>query len=140
MHRRKCLTTKLFFPKCCAVLASLQLILFSQILPMTNEVVANEMSCFQVDGGADGAVEAQSVLPDISDFELVGAELKTGCDCTKYQKVEEIGGKVNRYTIWLQVVEGVTVPHHYEMKGKISKLPDIQLFDINSPLITLRLQ
>ena len=39
---------------------------------MTNEVVTNEMSCFQVDGGEDGPVEAQSMLPDISDFDHLG--------------------------------------------------------------------
>ena len=37
---------------------------------MTNEEVTNEINCFKV----DGAVEAQSMLPDISDFSLVDDE------------------------------------------------------------------
>ena len=84
---------------------------------MTNEVVTNEMSCFQVDGGEDGPVEAQSMLPDISDFDHLGRDLKEGHECQKWQKVETIGEKVNRYTVWLKMKDGVAEPVHYEMKG-----------------------
>jgi len=88
-----------------------------KILPMTNEIVANEIDCFQVDGGQDGPVTAQSMLPDISDFELLGKELKNGDKCQKWQKIERIGGKTNKYTMWIKEDNGSPVPVHYEMKG-----------------------
>ena len=35
-------------------------------------------------------IEAQSMLPDISDFELLGEELKSGQNCQKWQKVQKV--------------------------------------------------
>ena len=35
-------------------------------------------------------IEAQSMLPDISDFELLGEELKGGQNCQKWQKVQKV--------------------------------------------------
>jgi len=85
-----------------------------KILPMTNEEVTNEINCFKV----AGAVEAQSMLPDISDFSLADeAAVKDGHDCQKWAKVETIGDKVNRYTMWLKYEDDIAVPIHYEMKG-----------------------
>ena len=101
---------------------------------MTNEEVTNEINCFKV----DGAVEAQSMLPDISDFSLADeADVKVssalhfkalsndlsvvmvqdGHECQKWAKVETIGDKVNRYTMWLKYEDDIAVPIHYEMKG-----------------------
>jgi hypothetical protein len=36
------------------------------------------------------------MLPDISDFTLLGSELKQGQDCQKWQKKEVIGQKVSK--------------------------------------------
>jgi hypothetical protein len=61
-----------------------------KIVPMTNEEVTNEISCFQVDGSEDMRIEPQSMLPDISDFELLGDDLKNGQACQKWQKSEKV--------------------------------------------------
>merc|ERR1711892_1308308 len=58
----------------------------AKIIPMTNEVVVNEIDCFAVDGGKEYKIEPQSILPDITDFELVGDDLKNGQECQKWQK------------------------------------------------------
>merc|ERR1712172_196970 len=74
----------------------------------------SRIDCFGVDGGEGMQIEAQSMLPDISDFELLGEELKSG---QKWQKVQKIGEKVNKYTIWVRMSGDIAVPVHYEMKG-----------------------
>ena len=44
--------------------------------------------------------------------------VQDGHQCQKWTKVETIGDKVNRYTMWLKYDEDDTaVPVHYEMKG-----------------------
>jgi len=88
-----------------------------KLVPMTNEVVVNEINCFQVDGSKDMAILPQSMLPDISDFEMIGTEYKEGQECQKWRKVDQIGKKVNKYTMWLKEAGGVVVPIRYEMKG-----------------------
>jgi len=89
----------------------------AKIIPITNEQVTNKIDCFGVDGGEGMQIEAQSMLPDISDFELLGEELKSGQNCQKWQKVQKIGEKVNKYTIWVRMSGDTAVPVHYEMKG-----------------------
>ena len=85
---------------------------------MTNEEVTNKIDCFQVDGDSSNPVSAQSMLPDISDFNLIGKELKHGNKCQKWQKAERIGAKVNKYTMWIRYDNNQSpVPVHYEMKG-----------------------
>ena len=84
---------------------------------MTDEKVFNEMNCFAVNGTEDNIVDIQAILPDLTGFELKGNEKMRGCDCEKWQKKEEIGQKLNKYTMWLKVKDGVAIPHHYEMKG-----------------------
>ena len=74
-----------------------------KIIPFTNEVtvlassictvsqvVTNEIDCFQADGDQDNKVEPQSMLPDISDFDLIGDELKNGQACQKWHKIEKV--------------------------------------------------
>ena len=85
---------------------------------MTNEEVTNKIDCFQVDGGSDGPVTAQSMLPDLSDFKLTGVGLKNGVKCDKWQRVDQVGDKVNKYTMWIKNGEEGPVPVHYEMKGE----------------------
>ena len=61
---------------------------------MTNEVVVNKIDCFQVDGDESNPVSAQSILPDISTFQLISlSEVKNGEKCQKWQKTELIGEK-----------------------------------------------
>merc|ERR1719233_2463158 len=87
-----------------------------------------EIDCFAVDGDKENKIEPQSILPDISEFELVGEDLKNGQECQKWQKMEQIGQKVSKYTMWLKLVPSLTgkedlaVPVHYEMRGYNSLL------------------
>lgn len=41
-----------------------------KIAPMTTETVKNQLNCFQTSGSAEEPVEAQGVLPDISNFKV----------------------------------------------------------------------
>ena len=92
---------------------------------MTNEVIVNKIDCFQVDGDESNPVSAQSILPDISSFQLITiSEVKNGEKCQKWQKTEQIGEKVNKYTVWLKYDhqlgkdgKPLAIPVHYEMKG-----------------------
>ena len=91
--------------------------------------MSNEIDCFAVDGGdGDSKIEPQSILPDLVDFQLVGKDLKNGQECEKWQKIDQTGQKISKYTMWLKVVpsmnknEGIAVPIHYEMKGYNSLL------------------
>ena len=43
--------------------------------------------------------------------------VQDGHECQKWTKVETIGDKVNRYTMWLKYEDDIAVPVHYEMKG-----------------------
>ena len=84
---------------------------------MTDEKVFNQMNCFAVNGSQDSPIDVQPILPDLSGFQLKGNEKIHDCDCQKWQKEEEIGHKLNKYTIWLKVENDVAIPKHYEMKG-----------------------
>merc|ERR1712165_198373 len=86
----------------------------AKIIPMTNEEVINKIDCFGVDGEEGMKIEPQSMLPDVSDFELLGQELKGSCDCQKWQKIEKIGEKTNKYTIWVDMTGDFPVPRHYD--------------------------
>ena len=48
--------------------------------------------------------------------------LQDGHECQKWTKVETIGDKVNRYTMWLKYKDDIAVPVHYEMRGYNSLL------------------
>ena len=92
---------------------------------MTNEQVTNEINCFQVAGSQDSPVSTQSILPNLEGFTLKkGNDPKDGQDCEKWQKIEKIGEKVNKYTMWLRRQPSeispdleIVIPVHYEMKG-----------------------
>ena len=91
--------------------------MYFQIVPMTDEKVFNEMNCFKVDGSKEGPIDVQSILPSLEGFELKGNDRVNGQDCQKWQKKEQIEHKMNKYTMWLKVVNGVATPVRYEMKG-----------------------
>lgn len=42
-----------------------------KIAPMTTETVKNQLNCFQTTGSVDEPVEAQGILPDISNFKVI---------------------------------------------------------------------
>ena len=93
-----------------------------KIVPITDEKVFNQMNCFAVSGDKNGPIEVQSILPDLSGFELKGTDYFKGQDVQKWQKKEEIGHKLNKYTMYLKVFPNenggkVAIPVHYEMKG-----------------------
>ena len=83
-----------------------------RILPgnKRNKSHINQMNCFAVNGSQDSPIDVQPILPDLSGFELRGNDKIHDCDCQKWQKQEQIGHKLNKYTIWLKVENDVTVP------------------------------
>ena len=99
--------------------------LMFKIVPMTNEKVTNQMNCFEAKGGKDSPVSTQSILPNLQGFTLKKqTDIKDGQECEKWQKIEKIGDKVNKYTMWLNRVPSeisprveMIIPVHYEMKG-----------------------
>ena len=89
-----------------------------KVIPITDEKVRNQINCFAVPGSKDAPVDVQSILPDLTGFKLRGSDLKNGHKCQKWQKKEEIGHKLNKYTMWIRNgPQGEAVPVHYEMKG-----------------------
>jgi len=93
-----------------------------KIAPFTTEEVHNELTCFQVNGNEEDPVEAQGVLPDITNFTLIGNEIMNGVTCEKWEYLNNYGDKSNRYTLWLQrqytgTRQQIIVPVRYEMKG-----------------------
>jgi len=88
-----------------------------KIVPMTTETVWNQRNCFAVSGTSEEPVQVQSILPDLTGFELLGQDVKNGQTCQKWQKQDKINHKVNKYTIWLIELDNVAVPVFYEMKG-----------------------
>ena len=96
-----------------------------KLVPMTNEAVTNQINCFLVEGSEDVPVLPQSMLPNLGGFQLKKAkDVKDGQECEKWQKIEKIGEKVNKYTMWLNRVPSemfpeltIAIPVHYEMKG-----------------------
>lgn len=41
-----------------------------KVAPMTTETVKNQLNCFGAQGDADSPVQAQGVLPDITNFQV----------------------------------------------------------------------
>lgn len=46
-----------------------------KIVPMTDEHLDNTIRCFQTNGTQDAPVQAQSILPDLAEFEFKGEKL-----------------------------------------------------------------
>ena len=99
--------------------------LMFKLVPMTNEQVTNQINCFEVKGSQESPVTTQSILPNLQGFQLKKInDVKDGQECEKWQKIEKIGEKVNKYTMWLNRVPSemypsleIAIPVHYEMKG-----------------------
>ncbi|XP_041978357.1 digestive cysteine proteinase 1 [Aricia agestis] len=93
-----------------------------KIAPVTTERVLNQQTCLQVNGSADGPVNPQSVLPDMTDFKYVGTETMQDSDTSKWRMVMNVGDKINKYTMWVKYRrtlrgDNIPIPVRYEMKG-----------------------
>nr|AZG05361.1 digestive cysteine proteinase 1 [Matsumurasca onukii] len=100
-----------------------------KIAPMTTEEEANVYRCFQVNGSQEVKISPQSVLPDLTNFTLVGQEIVNNFKCDKWRSIITHGEKVNKYTMYLRWKKSpkspkvqIPVPVRYEMKGYNSLL------------------
>lgn len=95
-----------------------------KIAPVTTENELNSRTCLQVNGSADYSIQPQSILPSLIEFECVGADTIDDEPAEKWQLVETVGQKINKYTMWLKYKDDpdntgvkIAVPVKYEMKG-----------------------
>lgn len=93
-----------------------------KIAPVTTEKQLNAETCLQVNGTDDQDVDIQMVLPNMTDFKFMGSEMVEDGDVSKWQMVQTIGDKINKYTMWVKYKktlrgESVPIPVRYEMKG-----------------------
>jgi len=98
-----------------------------KIAPLTTEEVQNQNNCFEVSGDADEPVEPESILPDLTGFELMGNEVMNGFTCEKWEYSSSEGDKSNKYSLWLKKEvqpngDEINIPVRYEMKGYNSLL------------------
>ncbi|GAB0089449.1 digestive cysteine proteinase 1 [Sergentomyia squamirostris] len=95
-----------------------------KIAPVTTDDTLNHVTCLQVNGSSDNAIEVQSVLPNAKDFNLIGTEEIVGLQCDKFYFEEIIGQKKNTYTLWVRYKKSpkypasrMPIPVRYEMRG-----------------------
>jgi len=90
-----------------------------KIVPMTDETVFNQINCFESLGSQSEPVEVQSMLPDMSGFKLIRTDKINNEEVQKWQKKEEIGHRLNKYTMYLKIDSDTqtAMPVQYEMKG-----------------------
>ncbi|GAB6020866.1 hypothetical protein CHUAL_003516 [Chamberlinius hualienensis] len=86
-----------------------------KIVPMTNDAVLNQMTCFAINGSAESPVTIQSIFPDLTGFTYSNDEEKDGIQCSKWTKVENNFDKYSKFSFWAAVTDGA--PVHYQMKG-----------------------
>ncbi|XP_078043579.1 C1 family peptidase 26-29-p isoform X3 [Augochlora pura] len=95
-----------------------------KIAPITTESALNEETCLEVNGTKESKIQPQSIIPDTTGMECLGEEMVNGVNCEKWQMIQEVGEKTNKYTLWIQyqkspLTPGLMepVPVKYEMKG-----------------------
>lgn len=94
-----------------------------KIAPVTTEQELNVNTCLQNNGSKEAVVTAQSVLPDLRGFELIGTEILHGQSCEVWRLTDIINEKVNNYTMYLMWKNTehsgsrIAIPIMYEMKG-----------------------
>ncbi|CAB3232442.1 unnamed protein product [Arctia plantaginis] len=98
-----------------------------KVAPVTTESVLNQQTCLQVNGSSDNSVNIQTVLPDMTDFRYIGPDSMMDTDTAKWQMVQTIGNKINKYSMWVKYKmslrgESIPIPVRYEMKGYNSLL------------------
>ncbi|XP_039765865.1 digestive cysteine proteinase 2 [Pararge aegeria] len=93
-----------------------------KIAPVTTEKVQNQDTCLQVNGTKGESINVQTVLPDMTDFKYVDTETMQDSDAVKWRMVQNIGDKINKYTMWVKYKKSlrgdpIPIPIRYEMKG-----------------------
>lgn len=86
-----------------------------KIVPISNEEVLNQLTCFQAPGSTKERVDVQHTLPDINSFEDLGQAEWRGIKCQMYQQVDQEGDKRSTYTFYINAE--TKHPVHYEMFG-----------------------
>lgn len=95
-----------------------------KVAPVTTDDVPNKITCLQVNGTQDQKVDPQSILPDCSNFTLVGTEDCYGYRCDRFVFEESFGQKANHYALLVRYIKSPKypasrqpIPVRYEMKG-----------------------
>lgn len=93
-----------------------------KIAPITTETVLNQETCLEVDGTSESKIQPQNIIPDTTGMECIGEEIVNGVNCEKWRMVQEIGGKTNKYTLWIKYKKSPRmvmepIPVKYEMRG-----------------------
>lgn len=83
--------------------------------PWSTETVRNEKTCFQMNGSKYWSVKPQHIIPDMSGFKHIKDDLHQGSLVHVYQLKQEIGNKVNTYTMFVSRV--TNLPVYYKMHG-----------------------
>jgi C1A family cysteine protease len=100
-----------------------------KIAPVTTDTVLNSKTCLQVNGSKEEKIMPQSILPDLTGFKNVGTEVVDGLVCEKWKKVDTVGEKISKYTMYVRWKKSPKNPKisrpfpvKYEMKGYNSLL------------------
>ncbi|XP_060527653.1 digestive cysteine proteinase 3 isoform X2 [Cylas formicarius] len=95
-----------------------------KIVPVTTEEKLNAKTCLQVNGSSENPIGVQTVLPDLTNFQLAGND-NLG---EKWELTTTIGQKVNKYSLWVRYKTDsqnnakIAIPVRYEMRGYNSLL------------------
>ncbi|XP_067948053.1 digestive cysteine proteinase 2-like [Watersipora subatra] len=88
---------------------------------MTNQTNYNYKRCFQTEGSQDAPVEAQTVLPDLTDFDMIEkSAMVDNVEVDVWYNEVVSGQKTSKYTMYITSDE--QKPHKYEMYGYDSLL------------------
>ena len=95
-----------------------------KIAPITTETISNQETCLEVNGTNELKIQPQAIVPDTTGMECIGEERINGLLHEKWRKVEEIGEKINKYTLWIRYKKSPRIPLlkepipvRYEMRG-----------------------
>nr|XP_033327937.1 digestive cysteine proteinase 1 [Megalopta genalis] len=95
-----------------------------KIVPITTELATNDETCLEVNGTKEFKIQPQTIIPDTTGMECIGEEMVNGVKCEKWQMIQEIGEKTNKYTLWIQYQKSPRapgllepIPVKYEMRG-----------------------
>ncbi|CAF4226885.1 unnamed protein product, partial [Adineta steineri] len=86
-----------------------------KIVPISDEVVLNKITCFQSNGSKEQLMDVQHTIPDINSFEDLGQAEWRGIKCQMYQSIDQEGDKKSTYTYYINAE--TKHPVHYEMFG-----------------------
>ncbi|CAF0898668.1 unnamed protein product [Rotaria sordida] len=86
-----------------------------KIVPISNEEVLNQITCFQSNGSTEELIDIQHSIPDLNSFEDLGPAEWRGIKCQMYQTIDQEGDKKSTYTYYINAE--TKHPVHYEMFG-----------------------